>query len=215
MAKSFTPTRYGRKKGMSPAGIATVVILHGAAITAVVMSKSYIINPSQTPTQVELIEVDDPPPPTMPEQPVDPELPDVPVTVTSDPIPLQEVRPRIEPPITFDPGPLTRLDPPPPPPPPPPRDPVVRPAQFANNAALQPPYPPRLIRQNVEGNVTVRVRIGADGRVTEVQRVSADHELFFEATREHALRRWRFTPETRNGHPVASWQTHTVQFRIS
>lgn len=82
-------------------------------------------------------------------------------------------------------------------------------------AAFQPDYPASMIRQGVEGTVTVRVAIGADGRVTGVERLAASDEAFWIATQRHALRKWRFRPATRDGEPVASSKVLTVHFRLA
>lgn len=85
--------------------------------------------------------------------------------------------------------------------------------RFASD--LQPPYPPALQRAEIEGNVTVRVQVGLDGRVTAVELVRADNPAFFASTRDWALRRWRFKPATRDGVPVAAWIIRTVRFEIA
>lgn len=77
---------------------------------------------------------------------------------------------------------------------------------------FQPAYPASERRAEREGLVTVRVRIGTDGRVEAVERVDATSDAFFEATRKRALSTWRFTPATRGGTPVASWYRMTVRF---
>jgi periplasmic protein TonB len=79
---------------------------------------------------------------------------------------------------------------------------------------LQPEYPPGLIRQEVEGSVTLRVLIGTDGRVKAVEAVRFDDEAFLKVTRVQALRKWRFLPATRDGAPVESWREMTVRFQI-
>jgi periplasmic protein TonB len=84
--------------------------------------------------------------------------------------------------------------------------------RFASN--LQPPYPPWLERQEIAGLVTVRVQVGIDGRVLAVELVSASHPDFFAATRDQALKRWRFKPATRDGVAVTSWVTKTVRFEV-
>lgn len=81
-------------------------------------------------------------------------------------------------------------------------------------ALLQPPYPPGKIRAGEEGVVVVRVLVGPDGRVKEVQKVEAADEVFFRATAEQAMKRWRFTPATSDGAPVESWRTMTVRFKL-
>ena len=80
--------------------------------------------------------------------------------------------------------------------------------------SLQPGYPPGAMRQNLEGSVTLRVLIGADGRVKAVEPVRFSDDAFLKATREHALRKWRFTPATRDGAPIESWREMTVRFEM-
>lgn len=80
--------------------------------------------------------------------------------------------------------------------------------------ALQPTYPPGMIREEREGVVTVRVLIGTDGRVKAVEPVKAEEGAFLEATRKQALSKWRFLPATRDGAPVESWREMTVRFQL-
>ncbi len=80
--------------------------------------------------------------------------------------------------------------------------------------AFQPDYPPGMIRDEIEGSVTVRVLIGADGRVKAVETVQSDHQAFFDATRTQALKYWRFKPATKDGAVVESWQQLNVRFQI-
>lgn len=79
---------------------------------------------------------------------------------------------------------------------------------------FQPPYPPQLLRTNVEGKAVVRVLIGTDGRVKQVAIISADDPLFADATERQALRKWRFKPATRDGQAVETWKQMTVRFEI-
>ncbi len=78
--------------------------------------------------------------------------------------------------------------------------------------ALQPSYPPGMIHNEIEGSVTVRVLVGADGRVKAVEPVRSDEAAFLEATRKQALSKWRFLPATRDGEPVESWREMSVRF---
>ena len=80
---------------------------------------------------------------------------------------------------------------------------------------FQPEYPGSELRANRDGYVTVRVRIGTDGRVKEVSQVKATSPAFFEATRKHAISRWRFKPATRGGEPQESWKTMNVRFEMT
>ena len=94
--------------------------------------------------------------------------------------------------------------------------PVFRPAQvnprFTN--ALQPGYPPGMIREEREGVVTVRILIGTDGRVKALESIRADDPTFLEATRKQAISKWRFLPATRDGKPTDSWREMTVRFQL-
>jgi len=80
---------------------------------------------------------------------------------------------------------------------------------------FQPDYPASELRNEREGVVTVRVRIGADGRVKELQRVTATSDAFFEATRRQALSRWRFRAASRGGIAEESWKTMNVRFELN
>jgi protein TonB len=62
--------------------------------------------------------------------------------------------------------------------------------------------------------VTVRIVIGADGRVKQVEKLKATSDAFFRATEQQALRHWRYKPATLDGKPVESRTTVTVRFRL-
>lgn len=79
---------------------------------------------------------------------------------------------------------------------------------------LQPEYPPAMIRQEIEGSVTLRVLVGTDGRVKQVEPVRFDAPVFLDSARTQALRKWRFIPATRAGQAVESWREMTVRFQI-
>lgn len=100
--------------------------------------------------------------------------------------------------------------------PPPPTPAVLKGAKldprFAGN--LQPVYPLGMLRLNLEGSVTVRVLVGADGRVKQVEPIKVTEEDFLKATREQAFKKWRFLPATRDGAPVESWREMTVRFQM-
>lgn len=80
--------------------------------------------------------------------------------------------------------------------------------------AFHPDYPPSLVREGLEGSVTVKVTIGIDGRVSAIELVKATNRAFFEETREQALRYWRFKPATSDGVAVESQQVLTVEFNL-
>ncbi|AUW59991.1 energy transducer TonB [Sphingobium sp. SCG-1] len=80
---------------------------------------------------------------------------------------------------------------------------------------FQPDYPPAMQRAQEEGKVTVRVNIGADGRVTAIEKLFATSDAFWEAARKQALAKWRFRAATRDGAPVESEKVMTVHFTLT
>jgi periplasmic protein TonB len=81
--------------------------------------------------------------------------------------------------------------------------------------AFQPTYPADERRAGNDGRVTVRVLIGVDGRVKQVEKLAASSDSFFEVTRRRALDKWRFKPGTKDGVPVEAWRTMSVTFVLN
>lgn len=190
-------------------GLGVVAVGHLALLTAIA------VNPTRFGPRIDYIQViktiteKQPPPPEqlptpqqtraeiMPEQ-IDPlvktELP------LGGPIQLQ--------PFMQDPGPIR--------PPIYPPEPIFRQASIDPSAIarFQPDYPSAMVRAGIEGSVTVRVLIGTDGRVRAIELVNATNPAFFDVTRDHALRAWRFLPATSDGAAIENWRTMTVKFRL-
>lgn len=80
---------------------------------------------------------------------------------------------------------------------------------------FQPSYPPSKIRLEQEGRVTVRILVGANGRVLQLQPVGSPDEDFLAATRKQALAKWRFKPATRDGVPIEAWREISVRFLLN
>lgn len=200
-----------------PVTLGVAVAVHGVALAALLLAK-----PDLMPMPPEVIRLIDPtvkPPP----EPVDvlPETPKPPMGRVERPTPevpiernetarefvtdTAELGGGIAPGEGIAIEPLPRI-----------LDPVITAPQFDSRFArdVQPPYPPGMQRLEIEGRVTVRVLVGTDGRALRIEPVASDHEAFFEATRAWGLRRWRFTPATRDGVPVEAWRTASVRFEI-
>lgn len=214
---------YERRR-ISPTGVAVVLVLHGAALTALAMSKMdmpvmKVFNPLEIenitiPPDPEPIPDPQPQPKSQPKQQLDsvapivrdlptPRMPDLIVPNVPD-VPIFTPRPSgqdIAPPSD-------------PPKPTPKADPVRAEAQMLRSTELQPPYPASEMRAQAEGSVVIRVIIGANGRVVRAEKVSATSSAFYEATERHALRSWRFKPATVDGSPVESTKVITVRFRL-
>jgi len=78
---------------------------------------------------------------------------------------------------------------------------------------VDPAYPPDVLRDKVEGTVTLYAVIRADGTVDGVKVLdSLDSRL--DETAMRALARWHFRPGTKNGEPVALEAVVEVPFRM-
>jgi protein TonB len=226
----MTANGFLEQKQASPLGFGTVVLLHGAAIAAVVMIKGpgYERAPI-TDTTVVSIEKEAPPPPPDPEPLPDRDIRTPPPrsVITAPPplVPTQPAGPTVFAENTAtQPGPVIGANPEPSPsrelvtvpPRDPPRNPVRVDALFDPRFAgsQQPPYPSSEERAEREGEVRIRVTIGADGRVTATQRLAATSDAFWRATESQARNRWRFRPATVDGRPVQASKVITIHFRL-
>lgn len=208
------------------AGSLTVVIaLHATVLTALMLSKTEFATKAIKSLDVRNIP-DTPPPPPEPAPPKMKEEVRKKTVIDQVPPRIRVERPteialdrQPDLPLIFDPGPVGTAVPEPVPVPEPKLEPVPEPvrkeAQLLASSELQPPYPPSEQRAEVEGSVTIRIRIGTDGRVKSVEKVRGNNDSFFEATERQALRHWRFKPATLDGRPVESMKTMTVHFRLT
>lgn len=96
-------------------------------------------------------------------------------------------------------------------------DPVIVGARLNSRYAgqFQPAYPVGQLRIEREGEVSVRVLVGTDGRVKRIELIDSPHVDFWSATREQALKKWRFTAATKDGKSIESWMTVKVRFEIN
>jgi periplasmic protein TonB len=210
---------YADRERVKPAGLAAATLINGAVLAALLLAAPQIIDAGEifTTTIAEEITLEPPkpiepdtkrvPPPVIPQTQiarVDPRpVPVPPLPPYVEPVidkPALVLPPYVEPVAPIKPVhvPLlkgSRIDP-----------------RYASK--LQPDYPPSLARGGIEGSVTVRVRVGADGRVSEIQILRSDDEEFSRVTRETALKKWRFLPATSDGEPVESWREMNVRFLI-
>lgn len=215
------------QKRMRPGAAATVILMHGAALAALLFAK----NPDMVRrvfTNTEVINVDLPPPPPPP-RPRQDELPKEQVTrwtapVIDRPIPSPNRIPIDDSPPVPDLGSRASAEdvrgvpdvpqPRPEPRPDPPRPVPVRIAAALIGGDLQPPYPASERDLEREGRVVIRLTIGANGRVVAAQKVSATSDAFYQATERHARARWRFRPASVDGRAIEATKTMTVVFRL-
>ena len=207
--------------GGSPVAIGATIAVHALVVGAFILIPKEVIAPYVPQILIgKQIPIDPPPPPEAQPQPPESKLPVRPATDPTPASPDDLVKlpdsgtgpivpaggtgtetggGAILPPIDL------------------PRDPVLVEPGIDPRAmpAFQPDYPGSMIRQGLEGSVTVRVSIGADGKVTAIERLSATDEAFWIATQRHAMRKWRFRPATRDGVAVTGTKVLTVHFKLT
>ena len=217
--------RYAGGHRFSPGGLAVAIGINAVVISALMFAAPHmgVRPPADEPLETYRVPIDPPPPledvakpqpRSAPSQPrVEAPLPPVPIPPTSS----WTVDPG--PPVFFDPfateagsgsgtGTAKTTEPAAPV--------IVAPSIDPRYAAdFQPLYPASEQRAGASGRVTVRVLIGIDGRVKQVERVSATSDAFYRATEQQALRRWRFRPGTRDGVAQEVWRTMSVTFVLS
>lgn len=215
---------YAQKRELSgnrTLAIIIVVVLQFALGYAIVTGLAYnVIKKAAEDLKTFDVEEEPPPPEEEPPPPPDkPELPPPPMTpppivrVNTPPPPIVQV----ETPYIPPPQPVV-VAPPPPPPPPPPR--VVQKAQSARGN-LQglfsgDDYPSSAMRNEEQGTTTVRLSIGADGRVTGCDVVSSSGSSALDRQTCTVLqRRARFTPaRDSNGQPTSDTFTQRITWRL-
>ena len=215
MSTGFLDTKPRR-----PAAMVAVIAIHAIGIGALMM-----IAPTVKTIIPDILEGYNVPDTTIPPEVVDDATPK---TKTKTALPVNRIERVVKskptgagPGLTEDPGPLTgagtgeglgggidiiEIDPP--------TTPVIVGPQFIGRNP-QPPYPPAMQRMNIEGAVTVRVLVGVDGRPLRIEAVKVDQEAFFAATRDWAMKNWRFKPATRDSEPFQEWRTMTVRFEMN
>lgn len=202
----------------SPFGISATIAVHAAAVGIFLLMPKEMIDTLKPPTiWGRNIPLPDPPKPDKPKaqekNPLQDARPDQPfvrdsvIADASDNI-FDGGTTIILPPPGGGAGETTIIDPP--------KDPVLTEALPDPKAMrdFQPNYPPSMQRAQEEGKVTVRVRIGADGRVLAVEKLFATNDDFWAVTERQALRKWRFRPATRDGVAVEGLKIMTVHFKL-
>ena len=155
-----------------------VVLMHGAAITALALSKTEFIT-EKLGTLTVIPVTPDPPPPEVPPEPIKPQVEPpqhVSVVTVTPPIiqppiqrPIFDAPPIPPTPIPYTPPAQVHVEPTPPPPPPPaPKK--LEPARAKANLASyvsDADYPASAQRNEEQGTTRFRLSVGPDGRVTE------------------------------------------------
>lgn len=100
-------------------------------------------------------------------------------------------------------------------PPPPPAPAPLEPAQWLTDEAdRSPPYPGAALRNEIEGQVLLRVCIDPAGAVETVQVLKGLGFGCDEAAASWAKQRWRFRPARRGGTPVRTCLMQPMRFQL-
>ncbi len=86
------------------------------------------------------------------------------------------------------------------------------PQPVATNAA--PPYPEEARAAGLQGKVTLRLRIGVDGRVESLKLLASSRTPSLDESALATVKQWRFEPARRLGRPVAMDVKTSVKFEI-
>lgn len=156
-----------------------------------------------------------PPPDTAPPPPVAPPPP-LNISTTPPPIQTQTTIPPPAPPALRIPPPAPPA-PPPAPPPPPSRARAATPDRQSQWAArIQENYPQRAIRDEVEGQVGVRVTIGANGRVTACTVSNSSGSSVLDSAACDGMTRYaRYNPALDDaGNPTTGSASTSIVYRL-
>jgi protein TonB len=78
---------------------------------------------------------------------------------------------------------------------------------------VEPVYPAQASAKRLQGKVTVEAVILQSGRIASVKVLESTNPIFNDAARR-AILRWRYSPATVDGKPVAIYFTVVVDFKL-
>ncbi|TPG16660.1 TonB family protein [Sphingomonas koreensis] len=208
--------RHADRPGINPVGLGASLTINAAIILGLIYAAPEVMTVRSHPTLITLIPIEPPPPPLPTPQP-HPRTAAAPLTAPQPKIDVPQPGPTFDTSTTIDLTPFRGGDGPDILPLP---EPSATPMPALIGASVdprhardfQPSYPPAERRANHQGRVVVRVLIGVDGRVKQIEKISAASDAFFAATRDQALSKWRFKPATRGDVPVEQWKQMSVSF---
>ena len=79
---------------------------------------------------------------------------------------------------------------------------------------LPPVYPAQAIQNGWEGTVVLRLHVGTDGSVEEVEVISSSGHTVLDDAAIRSVRGWRFEPACRLGRPVACTVRQPLRFAL-
>jgi len=95
-----------------------------------------------------------------------------------------------------------------------PSDEITRTAMPRGGYQVRPSYPSSARRLGIQGMTTLRVYVGADGRVGDVVIHESAGHADLDSAAADAVKRWRFEPARRGAEAVGVWVLLPVEFRL-
>jgi protein TonB len=178
---------------------------------------------------LKTFDVEEPPPPEEEPPPPPPDQPTQPPPISAPPVlnrvqnpnpimapPPPPVTPQFNPAPPAPPAPVAPPPAPPPPPPPPPPRQAARAPVHRSGTITDDDYPASAIRAEAQGTTSIRLSVGADGRVTACSVAGSSGNSALDSTAcSLAQRRFRFTPaQDENGNNVAGTVTRSIRWRL-
>ena len=81
-------------------------------------------------------------------------------------------------------------------------------------ATMQPVYPYRAKRLNIEGAVRIRFLVNRSGNTDLISILNSQPPGEFDKSVKTTVKRWRFKPAIKDGQPVETWVETTIEFRL-
>lgn len=195
-----------QQKRTSPTALAVVVLMHGAALTALALAKGEVFTGGKIPpTVIDFIKDPPVPPPESPPPPPDVRTPRTTESHIDKPTPIEPIPlgtpiagPPAPPAPPFPQGPVAEGPPAPPAPSPKIEPRTVEPARAKANLGSyvsDEDYPTNAVRNEEQGTTRFRLAVGPDGKVKECTVTSSSGSSALDSTTCKLMRqRAKFTP---------------------
>lgn len=222
----MTQGAFYQPKKTSPTVLTVVVLIHGAALTALALAKSEVLGPRrEPPIVVENYKEKEIPPEETPKPQPDVKTPRTAEIFIDRPEPIKDIPlgPPIAgppaPPPPFPQGPVAEAPPSPPASPPKLEPRTVKPARAKANLASyvsDSDYPSTAARNEEQGTTRFKLAVGPDGKVKDCTVTSSSGSSALDSTTCKLMRqRARFTPAKDNmGEPTGDTVASAIRWQL-
>ena len=88
------------------------------------------------------------------------------------------------------------------------------PSALAYGTQTRIPYPMTAMRNRIEGTVVLRVLVGEDGSVKEIEIDKSSGSRDLDRAAREAVMKWKFKPGMRSGVAYAGWARVPINFTL-